>query len=126
MISETSQGDRFLRLAGEGGGLDLYRFERAGAMRFSWDRLWQVPDENGRDPPKTSGWREREYATLIEAVSAAPAYWPLLMPVLVHPDYCDELWTLATDRLSRSRHSFDVVERCRERWEHACRREKAP
>ncbi len=112
---------RILGLAGEGGGLDLYCVEKDGALRFTWDPIWQMLDEDGQEPRKTVGWKAKEYVSVSDAIDAAPKYWLVLMPVFVRADFRDLFWKLASARLAESGRSPEFTRRCLGRWEQACR-----
>src|SRR4051812_18155906 len=99
---------KIVRLAGEGGGLDLYVFETDTGMRFSWDSIWQVPDEDGKQPTKTQGWKAAEYLSLTDAVAAAPAYWIYLAPLFVREDFQALVWKHASTQLTDSGNSSRV------------------
>src|SRR5436190_1690766 len=91
---------KVVRLAGEGGGLDLYVFETEAGMRFSWDSIWQIADEDGNEPTKTLGWKAVEYLSVINALEAAPSYWIYLAPPFVHEDFRASVWGYVSEQFS--------------------------
>lgn len=116
------QPQKILQLAGEGGGLCLYRTETNGAIRYSWDSTWQVPDESGDVPTKTPGWKPRVYESISEAVDAAPRYWIHLAPVFVTEDLRESLLQLVSARLANSHLLPSDIQDKLARWERACGR----
>ena len=120
-MSNQTAAEEILVLAGEGGALKLYCVEKDGTHRFAWDSIWQVPDEQGNEPIKTAGWKAKEYATLSDAIDAAPKYWLFLAPVFVAAEFREVFWNLASARLAESEQSSQFIEDCLSRWERACR-----
>ncbi len=121
-MSDQSDAQRILALAGEGGGLDLYCVEKDGTLRFVWNPIWQMPDEDGQEPRKTVGWKATAYVSVADAIDAAPKYWLFLAPVFVRADFQDLFWKLASTRLAESRRPPEFIRRCLDRWQRACRR----
>lgn len=116
------QPQKVLQLAGEGGGLCLYRFENDGVTRYSWDSTWQVPDEYGNVPTKTVGWKRRMYEFVSEAIDAAPRYWIHLAPVFVSEDLRESLLQLVSVQLTNSHLLPSDIQDKLARWERVCGR----
>ena len=113
---------KIIDLVGEGGGLSLYLLETDDGMRFSWNSVWQIPDEGGEEPRKTPGTRAKEYLTVSEAIAGAPGYWIYLMPKFVRDDFRPLFLDLVARRLAGTTMPAERRESCLARWRRACRR----
>ncbi|RYH31539.1 MAG: hypothetical protein EON54_21265 [Alcaligenaceae bacterium] len=80
-----------LEVVGEGGGYTVFRFGNEGTWRFGVSRQ-DVFSESSQHPPKS-------HETLREALDHINPGWPRLRARLVHPDYADELYDLASQRV---------------------------
>jgi hypothetical protein len=109
-------------LAGEGGGLTLYLLETDRGMRFSWNSIWQMPDESGQEPTKNPDWKAPEYLTVADAIAGVPAYWVYLAPLFVREDFQALFWEYASKQLAESAKSPRLIASSLARWKRACRR----
>ena len=112
---------KILQLAGEGGGLTLYCMEKDGTLRYWWQSLWTIPDETGRIPTRTPDQEPKSYASIREAMDAAPRYWALLFPVFVRDDFRDLFVELVSARFATLGLPSPEIEDKLDRWKRGGR-----
>jgi hypothetical protein len=114
------RGLLIIALAAEGGGIDLYQFEESGQTRFTWDRVFDRPNNRGVAQMVDGAVPTRSFVSVSEAMQATYGYWPLLAPFKVDYRYRELFLALLREKLPHQRVDAPRRAEIQTRWERAC------